>query len=177
MNPKDLIPTPCHEDWNAMTGGQKRKFCGKCSTQVHDLTDFNEEEILALKVQNGGKLCGAFRLTKPLTIGAGIASLALAACQPEPVDTVGIICPPAQNSETENTQPIEVLRGRVSLSTPNVNKPNSGEPNKIDPPTSLPSIEKQIPHDGLMLGKIALPKEKQPEPELLMGDICLPDEV
>ena len=107
MNPKDLIPTLCHEDWNAMTGGQQRKFCGKCSTHVHDLTDYSEEEILALKVQNGGKLCGVFRLTKPLTIGAGIASLALASCQPEPIPRAGSICPSFEKLD-EQTVPGDV---------------------------------------------------------------------
>jgi len=67
-----------------MTGDEKSRFCDKCTTHVHDLTGMNHEEILALKVQNGGKLCGSFRLPKPLILGAGIASLALASCEPAP---------------------------------------------------------------------------------------------
>jgi hypothetical protein len=169
MNPKDLIPTPCHEDWNAMTGDHQRKFCGKCSTHVHDLTDYSEEEILALKVQNGGKLCGAFRLVKPLTIGVGIASLALASCQKDPArtmpTTVGIICPPAQNSEAENTKPIEVLRGKVRLPNSNVKNPNSENLLKTNQPISSPSIEKKvIPHEFLILGEITQPEVKPTEP-------------
>ncbi len=153
-----------------MTGNQQRKFCSKCSTHVHDLTDYSEEEILALKVQNGGKLCGAFRLAKPLTIGAGIASLALASCQPEP-PLLGVICPP----ETENTQPIEVLRGRVSLATPDVSKPTSEKPPEVAPTISPPSIERKVPHEGIILGEIAPPKVEPPE--LIFGDICISDEV
>lgn len=84
MNPNDYIKDPCHEDWGKMTGDEKRKFCDKCSTHVHDLTDLNHEEILALKVQNGGKLCGSFRhtevapvtsLKKSIGIGAAVAAL------------------------------------------------------------------------------------------------------
>jgi len=94
MNPQDYIPTPCHEDWNLMTGDQRQKFCNKCSTHVHDLTDYSSDEILALKVQNGGKLCGTFRLARPLTLGASIATLALASCQQK------------ETTETENTEPV-----------------------------------------------------------------------
>ncbi len=54
-------------------------------------------------MQNGGKLCGAFRLVKPLTIGAGIASLALASCQPQPEHTVGIIYPPTKPLNDKTT--------------------------------------------------------------------------
>jgi hypothetical protein len=83
MNPFDYIKKPCREDWNSMTGDEKRKFCNKCTTHVHDLTDLSHDEILALKAQNGGKLCGTFRmpsLSRQIAIGTGIASLALASC-------------------------------------------------------------------------------------------------
>ena len=142
MNPNDFIPKPCHEDWNAMTGNQQRKFCGKCSTHVHDLTDYSEEGILALKVQNGGRLCGSFRLAKPLTIGAGIASLALASCLPEPVHTVGIICP---------------LPGTLGDKT--ISEHPTSDIEKIIENASKPGSH-AIQRESLVVGLVAVPSEK-----------------
>lgn len=182
MNPQKLIPKPCHEDLNSMTGDQQRKFCTKCSTHVHDLTNYNEEEILALKVQNGGKLCGSFRIAKPvikpLAVGAGIATLALASCNQDPEPLVGIICPPHEQETTESTS----------------------EP--APPCESVPAQGNQTqPPKNLILGKIAIPKQsntpdqiqpsikgeiiaprqpqsppvKEHEEEILLGDICIPE--
>ena len=107
FNPRDYIPKPCKEDWNQMTGNEKRRHCEKCDTHVVDLTGLSTNEILSLREKNGGKLCGAFRLgqmsssmVKPLVLGSGIASLALASCSnPEPV-LAGVICAPPEKEVT-----------------------------------------------------------------------------
>jgi len=160
-----------------MTGGEKRRFCKQCSTHVHDLTDYSEEEILALKVQNGGKLCGAFRVSKPvvkpLTIGAGIATLALASCQPEPLHTVGIITPPISNSETEHPSKTKEEPPKVGESVVDAPPTNT----KRQPQIETPAIHKNHPQEGAILGKIVPPKAPDPELPLIMGDICLPEEV
>ena len=163
---------------------------------MHDLTDYSEDEILALKVQNGGKLCGSFRLAKPLSIGAGIASLALAACQPEP-ELLGEICPTEQSAAEEKIKPIKGLSAETQPPNKKVNHPTSTKPLKIAPP----AIDRQvIPHEGMLLGKVApqnphapspllikgeviqkplapeVPvKQHAPEQELLLGDVCLPE--
>ncbi len=85
MNVSDYIPKPCNENWNEMSGDERRKFCDKCSSTVYDLTDQSYDEIAALKKDNGGNLCGAFdvsRFRKPIILGAGISSLVLSACSP-----------------------------------------------------------------------------------------------
>ncbi len=85
-----------------MTGNQQQKFCDKCSCSVHNLTGMNHEQIMDLRSELGGKLCGAFQqqsqletpeplkkrirrvhLKRSLLLGANISALALAACQPE----------------------------------------------------------------------------------------------
>lgn len=85
-----------------MTGNQQQKFCDKCSCSVHNLTGMNHEQIMDLRSELGGKLCGAFQqqsqletpeplkkrirrvhLKRSLLLGASISTLALAACKPE----------------------------------------------------------------------------------------------
>jgi len=38
------IPEPCNEDWSAMTGEEKRRFCAACDKHVHDLSAMTATE-------------------------------------------------------------------------------------------------------------------------------------
>ena len=83
MKSNDYIPNPCSENWDEVSGDERKKFCDKCSTTVHDLTEMSGDEIAALKQVNGGKLCGMFdhtRLRNSIMLSAGIGTLALSAC-------------------------------------------------------------------------------------------------
>ena len=56
------IPKPCHEDWDAMTPGDKGRHCGQCSKMVVDFTGWTTEEISAyLYAQRQQSVCGRFR--------------------------------------------------------------------------------------------------------------------
>jgi hypothetical protein len=39
------IPEPCAEDWDAMPGDERARFCGRCRHQVHDLSVLSASEI------------------------------------------------------------------------------------------------------------------------------------
>ena len=41
---KIKLDTPCTADWNAMTGDNKRRFCGLCKKNVHNLSGRTEKE-------------------------------------------------------------------------------------------------------------------------------------
>ena len=145
-----------------MTGEQRQKFCNKCSTHVHDLTDYSCDEILALKVQNGGKLCGAFRLARPITLGASIATLALASCQQkETTATENTESGPDKTSETipvhADPDPIlNVLTGIICA----------------EPELEVVETESTTKH---LLGKIAIPEvELVPVPRI-KGEIHIPN--
>ncbi len=56
---KLTVRTPCRENWNAMSGDDKRRFCGSCSKHVHHLSELTEAEATALVKQPG--ICGRFR--------------------------------------------------------------------------------------------------------------------
>lgn len=122
-----------------MTGDEQKRHCQKCQTHVHNLTGMSDLEIMHLRKKNGGKLCGAFRLgpgiAKPLALGSGIASLALASCTPEPL-LVGML-PPAEYSGTGN---------------------DDSEPDKKDYATPPPSGDQ-----SLVAGMICVPEPKRGE--------------
>src|SRR5690242_1371914 len=62
--PKQLllsIPTPCHENWDAMTPLEKGKFCGSCQKQVMDFSRMSDREIAQFfKKPTTGSVCGRF---------------------------------------------------------------------------------------------------------------------
>ena len=64
------IPTPCHEDWNAMTPDDKGRHCALCSKTVVDFTQWHPQEILFYLQQNAAKrVCGRFaavQLNEPI---------------------------------------------------------------------------------------------------------------
>jgi hypothetical protein len=57
------IPSPCHEDWDAMQvgpGGRER-FCHACRKHVHDLSAMTEEEARGLLDRDReGELCVSY---------------------------------------------------------------------------------------------------------------------
>lgn len=62
--PKNIqlaVPSPCHEDWNAMTPSEKGKFCASCQKQVIDFTNMSDTELaLFFKKKPTGSVCGRF---------------------------------------------------------------------------------------------------------------------
>jgi hypothetical protein len=55
MHLDDLtIPEPCNADWNAMTGDERRRFCGACQKHVTDLSTFTKPEAQRFLDENPG---------------------------------------------------------------------------------------------------------------------------
>lgn len=49
------IPTPCHEDWEAMSGSDRRRHCEACGTRVTDLSALSAWRArLSLAVRSNG---------------------------------------------------------------------------------------------------------------------------
>ncbi len=64
------IPSPCHENWEAMTAAEHGRFCGACQNVVTDFTQMEDEEIIR-HIQEGKNLCGRFnndQLNRPLQV-------------------------------------------------------------------------------------------------------------
>lgn len=58
---KVTIPTPCHENWAAMTPEDKGRFCQVCSKSVRDFTNATDQEILN-DISSNPNICGNFRV-------------------------------------------------------------------------------------------------------------------
>jgi hypothetical protein len=54
------IPTPCTEDWNAMTPHQSGKFCASCQKTVVDFSRMSDAEIFNYFDNFKGATCGNF---------------------------------------------------------------------------------------------------------------------
>jgi len=56
---RDLrIASPCHVDWDQMTGDERSRFCSACSLHVYNLSEMTGSEIRELIVRTEGRLCG-----------------------------------------------------------------------------------------------------------------------
>jgi hypothetical protein len=56
------IPTPCHEDWNAMVPNAQDKHCNACAKTVVDFTSMTDDEVKHFLLnRKDEKLCGRFR--------------------------------------------------------------------------------------------------------------------
>lgn len=63
------IPTPCHENWDAMTPEAKGRFCGSCAKVVVDFSVMTDNEVLNFLKNNKGSTCGHFtsdQLDRPI---------------------------------------------------------------------------------------------------------------
>ena len=61
LMPKQIsIPKPCHESWQNMTPCSGGRFCGSCTTKVHDFTERSISEISKTIDEAESKVCGTF---------------------------------------------------------------------------------------------------------------------
>jgi hypothetical protein len=62
------IPTPCYEDWNAMTPKDQGRHCGSCCKTVVDFTNWQPQDIL-VHFKKNKNVCGRFtaeQLNEPI---------------------------------------------------------------------------------------------------------------
>lgn len=55
------IPTPCHEDWSAMTATEHGRYCQSCRKEVVDYSRMTDAELVARLRQASGSVCGRVR--------------------------------------------------------------------------------------------------------------------
>jgi hypothetical protein len=68
------IPTPCSEDWNAMTADKNGRFCAACQKTVIDFSAMTDAQIIHYFTHFQGETCGRlsekqlnFVISEPLT--------------------------------------------------------------------------------------------------------------
>ena len=58
------IPTPCHENWDAMTPTEIGKFCSSCQKEVIDFSVMSDQEIRKILTKSKETPCGNFKNTQ-----------------------------------------------------------------------------------------------------------------
>src|ERR1043166_8768183 len=59
------ITSPCTEDWNAMIGNDRIRFCSHCQRSVNDLSQLNRKQIRRLILKSKGRLCVRYSVVNP----------------------------------------------------------------------------------------------------------------
>ena len=54
------VASPCSQDWNAMLGDNRKRYCGECKLNVYNLSGMSREEAEALIMNAEGRLCVRF---------------------------------------------------------------------------------------------------------------------
>lgn len=62
------IASPCHADWNLMTGDEQSRFCDKCAKNVYNLSAMTTEQAEKLIREKEGDLCVRYYQRKDGTV-------------------------------------------------------------------------------------------------------------
>lgn len=54
------VASPCSQDWDAMVGDERRRFCGECKLNVYNLSGMTRAEAERLLLDSEGRLCVRF---------------------------------------------------------------------------------------------------------------------
>lgn len=113
------IPTPCHENWAAMTPTAQGRHCAACNKVVVDFTQKTDAEILALLGQ-ASSTCGRFhedQLQRPLlppSIPTPRWQMWLAATAAV-LGLSSVVAPVVQAQHTEQTEQVISEVGKVKM--------------------------------------------------------------
>ena len=70
------IPTPCHENWEAMLPNEQGAFCNACAKTVVDFTGMSDDEVKQYFLQHRGqKTCGRFDTAQVAAPGIDLPAL------------------------------------------------------------------------------------------------------
>ena len=54
------VASPCSQDWEAMIGSERKRFCGECKLNVYNLSGMTKTEAENLLLNSEGRLCVRF---------------------------------------------------------------------------------------------------------------------
>jgi len=54
------VASPCSQDWEAMIGNDRKRFCGDCKLNVYNLSGMTRSEAENLLLNSEGRLCVRF---------------------------------------------------------------------------------------------------------------------
>src|SRR5262245_25879989 len=65
------VIAPCSQDWNAMAGDDRARFCSRCDLTVHDLSAMPEADARALLAGEAERMCVRFAVRPDGTVVTG----------------------------------------------------------------------------------------------------------
>jgi hypothetical protein len=54
------VASPCSQDWDAMIGSERKRFCGECKLNVYNLSGMTRTDAENLLLNSEGRLCVRF---------------------------------------------------------------------------------------------------------------------
>jgi hypothetical protein len=108
------IPTPCLENWDAMTPEAKGRFCGSCAKVVVDFSVMTDNEVLNYFKKNSTNTCGHF------TIDQLDRSIIETQLQPKKnwrywLASIASLLVISQRSNAQVKEPIQIIKGDTTL--------------------------------------------------------------
>ncbi len=58
------VASPCSQDWNAMFGTDRKRFCGDCKLNVYNLSGMTKKEAERLLADSEGRVSNLKRLSE-----------------------------------------------------------------------------------------------------------------
>lgn len=172
------IASPCSQDWNAMIGDERKRYCGECKLNVYNLSGMNKTEAENLIMNAEGRLCVRFYkrsdgtvLTQNCPVGwAKVkqrAKVSVTAAFSLIFSLVsGLLIVSGFRKEKENNGR-DILMGAVAIETnSNVNVrptpvPMMGNIAPIQSPTpKVRKVKDEVDESEFMMGKMVVPVNK-----------------
>ncbi len=165
------VASPCSQDWEAMIGTKRKRYCGDCKLNVYNLSGMNKIEAENLLANAEGRLCVRFFqradgtvLTQDCPVGwkafkkrVSVAATAFASLVFSLVSGLGLAAMFNQK---------EVVMGEIA----------SYQPTPKKNPTPKPTPERDYPTMGMIAVPSPSPTPKatpKPKEETVMGDVVM----
>jgi hypothetical protein len=175
------IASPCSQDWDAMIGDNRKRFCGECKLNVFNLSGMTKAEAENLVSNSEGRLCVRYYkradgsvITQDCPVGwAKIKQrtkiFATAAFSLIISLFSGLLFVSLFSKQKEFGKRFPIL---FATPTPHRAMGAIAMPTPRNSPTPKPSA---TPKENMIMGEIAEPTPKRtPEREVLIGKIALP---
>lgn len=173
------VASPCSQDWNAMIGSERKRYCGECKLNVYNLSGMTRTEAENLITNAEGRLCVRFYqradgsvLTEDCPVGwakvkqrtraymTALASLIFAF-----FGALGLVAAFKKTSEPTIMGAIPVSTATPRSKMGKIANDNSNVETEKTPPyvmgNYMPSTPRPTPKNVEKMGEIAVPKNQK----------------
>lgn len=165
------VKTPCTEDWSAMKGNARVRFCSHCANDVTDLSAVTRKEAMRLVRASDGKLCVRY-LNDPVTKRPVFADQMVQIGRRAPGLAAGVITATialsasaySQGSLKPSPTPATVAAPGTPVTNDDGNKPAADQITSREVITLPPTTERFV-----TMGMVALPSSQRYKTPLVVA--------